>query len=162
MTLDEAIDQQVSLGQKDPLTIVAKITELHGVEWLHEQAAFLAPDFAAEIARRKLGEQRRHFEVALRPGVEISQSEMKTAGMWIPGGDEGVTVWKKAADLTSDDLRARASWYEKFAMGAVKRAHWCREVAGMMEDEGVRTLGKLKADLPQLPGPEELPALVPA
>lgn len=159
MTLEEAIDQQISLGHKDPLTIVSKVIDLNGIDWIREQGALRAEDIATELARHKLGEKRRGFEVALRPGVEISQSEMKTAGMWIPGGDEGVTIWKKAADLTSDDLRTRATWYEKFAGGALKRAFWCREVAEMIDEDGVKTLGKLKRDLPQLPNETTLAEL---
>ena len=156
MTLEEAIEQQITLGQKDPLTIVEKLLGLYGQEWLHEQAAFLAPDIAAEIARRKLGEKRRKFEVALRPGQPLATAEMKTASFCVPATEHGFTTWKKAADVTAEDLRAKADWYDRFALGALKRSRWCRDVASLMEEEGAATLGALDRELPALPADEDM------
>jgi hypothetical protein len=141
--------------------IVAKIEQLHGSEWLQAEGAAHAADFAADRARRMIGSRRREFEIALKPGDEMSQADMKMAGVWIPAVD-GLPEWKKAADVTADDLDRKAGWYETFARGALKRAVWCRDVAGMMRAEGVVKLGKLKADLPPLPSEDDLPQLGPA
>lgn len=152
-TLDEAINQQIELGEMDPLTIARKIEKLHGEEWLAAQLAAQAESLVAEIARKRLGSVRRSAEIALRPGDEISQSDMKIAKVWVP--EHG---WKRAADLTRDDLLAKAAWYDKLVGAAAARAEWCREVAGMVAAEGVKKLGQLKQPLPQLPDGRELGA----
>lgn len=146
MTLDEAIEQQITLGGKDPVDIARRVESLFGREWITEQAAMFADEFVVTRARTKLSVHRRSAEVALRPGDEMSQADMKIAKAWIPGDG-----WVKVADLTADHLDKRASWYETFADASLKRALWCRDVAGMIRDDGVRTLGKLKRPLPALP-----------
>lgn len=149
MNLEEAIGQLITLGEKDPLTIVEKLVHRHGKEWLDEQATLYAADFAADMARRVLGAQRRHSEVALRPGDQVTSAELKVRSYWVP--EQG---WKPAKDLTATDLRARAAFYERLSHGALQRAAWCREVAALMESEGAEKLGKLKAALPPLPEDE--------
>jgi hypothetical protein len=147
MTLDEAITQLIGLGEKDPLEIARKIEARYEPEWLVEQLAAQAESLIAGIARQRLGSIRRSAEVALRPGDAISQAEMRVAKVWVPE-----VGWKTAADLTVDDLRAKAAWYERLAGAAIARAKWCREVAQMMTDDKVATLRRLKRPLPELPG----------
>jgi hypothetical protein len=154
VTLEEAITQLVNLGEKDPVTIVEKLLNRHGAEWLREQGAFYASDFAAEMARRMLSAGRRSSEIALRPGDQVTTAELKVRSYWVP--EQG---WKPAAELTPNDLRARALFYERLAHGAMHRAVWCREVADLMEAEGAPKLGKLKAALPPLPSDGEIPLL---
>ena len=146
MNLEEAIAQLIGLGEKDPLVIARKIEERQGHAWLVEQLSAYAEDLVAELARQRLGSRRRTAEVAIRPGDPITSAEMKIATTFIPG-----VGWKKYADLTADDLDVRASMYDRLATAMGVRSAWCREVAGLMRAEGVRTLGKLKADLPVLP-----------
>jgi len=153
VTLDEAIAQQIELGEMDPLTIARNIEKLYGNEWLTGELSSLAESLVAGIARQRLGSVRRSAEVALRPGDAMSQAEMKVAKVWVP--NEG---WKVAANLTQDDLLAKAAWYERLAGAALARADWCREVAGMIASEGVTKLGRLKRPLPPLPDGRELEA----
>lgn len=155
VTLDEAIHQQIELGQKDPLTIARNIAKLMGEDWLREEVAARAEDFVTTLARHALGSQRRSSEIALRAGDQIATSELKLRSYWVPG--EG---YKPAHELTADDLRARASWYDGLAIAASRRAEWCRDVAGLMDAEGAKTLGRLKASLPPLPDEADL-ALAP-
>lgn len=157
-TLDEAIRQQVSLGANDPLEIVAKLDKAYGHEWVLEQLVPLASDIVADMARRALGEVRRAAEIVVRPGDVVSQADLKIAKVWVPTRD-GFTVYKPFGKLTADDLDARAAWYENFAKGALRRAAWCREVSALMRAEGVALLGKLKAQLPELPAAADLPEL---
>lgn len=154
MTLEEAIQQEITLGQKDPLEIARRIAISQGDEWVTEQLALLAEDLVAELARRRLGSQRRGAELALRPGDTAASSELKIRSAWVPGSG-----WKRAADLTTDDLLMRAAWYERLAGASLRRASWCREVVDLMAQEGVKTLGKLKSALPPLPDEVEPLAL---
>ena len=106
-----------------------------------------------EIARKQLGQRRRGFELALKPGLPMTHANMKLAGFWIPDVD-GVPAWKAARDVTPDDLDRRAAWYESFAIGVLRRAQWCRQVASLMRQEGAPVLSRLRAELPPLPEPE--------
>ncbi len=153
MNLDEAIGNLIELGEMDPLVIARKIEERHGAEWLHDELAACAEQLVAGIARQRLGSVRRSAEVALRPGDEMSQAEMKIAKVWVP--EEG---WKVAANLTIEDLIAKAIWYERLMSAAGIRAQWLREVAQMMIEDGAKKLGALKRPLPPLPGIDELEA----
>lgn len=154
MNLDEAINQLVELGEKDPLDIARKIEKRYGTEWVQEELSAHAETLIAQMARQRLGALRRSAEIALRPGDTIAQGDMKIAKAWVPN-----VGWKVAADLTSDDLLVKAAWYERLAGASLRRAEWCREVAGMILTEGVPKLGRLKAPLPPLPDqPDELEA----
>jgi hypothetical protein len=150
VNLQEAISQQITLGQKDPLEIARRIGNQFGPEWISGQLLPYAEDFISDMARRQLGARRRAAEVALRPGNDVANAEFGLVSMWIPGSD-GVGFWKRAADLTAEDLEARARRYDGLALGSMKRAKWLREVVSMMAAEGVRTLGLLQAALPSLP-----------
>jgi hypothetical protein len=145
MTLDEAIEQLVTLGEKDPAEIVKKLQHRHGEKWLRTQVAARAEEVTLEFARRILGSARRRGELALRAGDAMSQAEMQITTAWVPG-----VGWKVAADLTRDDLLARAGWYERFADASLRRAEWCRDVVARMDDEGVERLGDI-SELPPLP-----------
>ena len=146
MTLDEAITQLIELGEKDPLEIARKIEKRHGTDWLASELSAQAEQLVAQIARQRLGAVRRSAEVALRPGDEVSQADMKIAKVWVP--EHG---WKVAAELTSEDLLLKAAWYERLSFAASSRAQWCREVAEMIVADGVSKLGRLKRPLPPLP-----------
>ena len=151
MTLEEAINQMIELGEKDPLTITDKLAQRHGEEWLREQASLYAHDLAADMARHMLGSRRRGSEVALRTGDQVSSAELKLRSYWVPE-----VGYKPAHQLTADDLLARAAFYDKLESAARQRAAWCREVVDLMVAEGAKTLGKLRAALPPLPDEETL------
>ena len=146
MNLEQAIQQMIELGEKDPLEIARKIEKRYGAEWLASELSAHAEQLVAQIARQRLGAIRRSAEVALRPGDDMSQQDMKIAKVWVP--DQG---WKVAAELTADDLLLKAAWYERLAGAAMTRASWCREVAEMIVGDGVTKLGRLKRPLPPLP-----------
>lgn len=150
-TMEEAIEQLISLGFGDPVVIADKLDEMHGEEWAIAQLAAHRHDIFAEIARKKLGSVRRSAELALRPGDQMASAEMKIAKTWVPGKG-----WHPVADLTAEDLAAKAAWYRSLASAATRRAVWCDEVIALMESEGVKTIGRLKAALPPLPDAEGL------
>lgn len=155
MSLEEAIQQLVNLGESDPWEIAKKIEKRNGREWVKEALSEHAEDLIADMARRQLGAIRRRAEVALRPGDTLAEAEFKIAKTWVPG-----TGWKAAGDLTSFDLLAKATWYESAAQAAAVRSAWCREVARLMEMEGAEKLSQLKAELPALPDADSVLELV--
>ena len=153
MTLEDAIAQFVNLGEKDPVVIARKLIEREDEEWLGEQLRGYAEDLIADMARRRLGSVRRSAQLALRPGDELTSAQMKIVKAWVPGLAGG--EWKRASELTPEDLDAQAKWYESLAGAVVRRAMWCRQVAAMIRSEDCGKLGKLKATLPALPDPPE-------
>lgn len=157
LTLYEAIEQLVNLGERDPIEIAEKIKTRNDRRWLRDQLEALADDIIADGARRQLGSVRRKLELALRPGDQLSSSEFRIAKAWVPGSG-----YKVAGDLTRDDLLARAAWYETFADASVRRATWCRDVVSLMDAEGVLTLGALKATLPELPAADDVAGVLAA
>ena len=157
MNLEEAIAQLIGLGEKDPLVIARKLETQYGHDWVVEQISAYAEDLVAELARQRLGALRRTAEVAIRPGDPITSSEMKLKSIWISG-----VGYKRVADVTPEDLDARAAMYDRLMRGMGMRAEWCRETAALMRAEGARTLGKLKTALPVLPDDASIAELVAA
>jgi hypothetical protein len=145
MHLDDAIEQLVILGYRDPLDIARKIIDLHGEDWVNKELGTLAEDIISNLARHKLGNIRRSAEVALSPGDYIAENRMKIAKFWVPGFG-----YKQVAELTAGDLRAKADWYSAFRRAAHRREIWCLETASLIEAEGVVTIGELQAPLPAL------------
>jgi hypothetical protein len=155
-SLEAAVRQLIELGFTDPLQIARRLEAMHDSDWLATQLVMLSEDVIAEMARKQLGQRRRGYELALRPGQALDQTKLKLAGFWIPAED-GTPAWKAAGEITPEDLDRRAAWYESFAIGVLRRAQWCRQVAALMRHEGVPVLAQLRAELPPLPEPELLP-----
>lgn len=145
MNLHESIANLVDTGHADPAVIALKIMERHDEDWIARELLAEAGDLITEIARRELGARRRRAEVTLAPGDAVSQGELRIAKAWVPN-----VGWKVAGDLTREDLISRASWYERFADASTRRAEWCREVAALMDEQGVSRLGEVTGDLPVL------------
>jgi hypothetical protein len=156
LSLEAAVRQLIELGFKDPLAIARRLEAMHDADWLATQLVMLSEDLIAEMARKQLGQRRRSYEVALRPGQPLAAANMKLVGFWIPAAD-GTPTWKAAGEVTPVDLERRAAWYESFAIGVLRRAQWCRQVAALMRAEGAPVLAELRAELPPLPEPEPLP-----
>jgi hypothetical protein len=154
-SLEAAVRQLIELGFNDPLEIARRLEAMHEPDWLASQLTLLSEDLIAEMARKELGRRRRGYEVALRPGQPIAQAKLRLVGLWIPAED-GTPSWKVASEITPEDLDRRAAWYESFAIGVLRRAQWCRQVAALMRHEGAPVLGRLRAELPPLPEPEPL------
>jgi len=154
-SLEGAVRQLIELGYKDPIAIARRLESLYDAAWLATQLVMLSEDLIAEMARKQLGQRRRGYELALRPGQPLAEANMRLAGFWIPAAD-GTPLWKAAGDVTPEDLDRRAAWYESFAIGVLRRAQWCRQVAALMRVEGASVLSQLRVELPELPEPEVL------
>jgi hypothetical protein len=161
-TLDEAIEQAITLGQKDPIEIVKRLRESFGDEWFAEQVSGYADDFVAEMCRQRLNAQRRGAIAVLssRAIRDKASSEVMIQSVWIPSQD-GYPLYKRVADVTAAEWRSRADYLDRLAIGVLKQSRWARDVADLIDGEGVTTTGDLRVALPQLPANEDidLPAL---
>lgn len=146
MTLEGAIQQQIEIGERDPIIIADKIVDLYGRDWMCEQLCEQAEHLVAGIARSRIGSQRRVTQLNLKPGNPVPQAELKIRSFWVPGKG-----YVRAADLTSDNLESRAAWNDRFIATVDRHSSWCRQVAAMIRSEGAKNLGRLKAELPALP-----------
>lgn len=151
MHLDDALEQLVIIGERDPIDIARKIIDRNGEDWVSRELLALAEDIIAQFARQKLGSVRRSAEIALHPGDYVSEGRMKEAKFWVPGSG-----WKQVADLTAEDLRTKATWYATFRRAAARREIWCLETADLIDAQGVVTVGQLEVPLPALPEDDEV------
>lgn len=154
LDLEEAIEQLINLGEKDPLVIARKLIERNGEEWAQHEVALRAEDYIQIIARMRLGATRRSAEVALRPGDERSQIEFRVSSIWIP-----MEGWLPASAVTAPMLREKAAFYGKLADAAIRRRYWYLEVADLMDAQGAGTLAEYNGDLPPLPAAGDIPEL---
>lgn len=153
--LDGAISQQITLGEKDPVMVARKVIALYGRFWVRNELAARDEDIVADLARRKLGSQRRNAAARITPGKPMTSEEMKLKSTWVPRKD-GTWEWKSFAAFTADDHDARAAWYEKQATADMRTATWHRRIAEMLREDKVKTTGALKRELPPLPEDDEI------
>jgi hypothetical protein len=142
LSLEEAIQQIINLGQHDPLTVTREIEERYEIEWLKEELYALREEFISYLARQRINNRRRSAMTALRKG---KPGDLMLAGEWVPNWG-----WKRLADWTAADLRSRENYYRKIAGSALLLADWCRQCIEIMETEKAKTLGKVKTPLPAL------------
>lgn len=158
MNLDEAIGQLITLGEKDPVEIARKVEQRHGSEWLASELLAHAESIVAEVARKRLGAERRAAVVKIEPRTVADVGEVKTKSVWIPDLlAPGVGGHKRMADCTPEEFERRAGWLDRLASSVSQQAGWFRDLAARMRDEGARTFKGFKGELPTLP-PDELGA----
>lgn len=155
MTLEDAVVQQIELGEKDPGEIARKVEHLFGRDWLAAELLAHAEGFVSEIARQRLGAARRAAVVRIEPRTLADMAEVKTKSVWIPDLlAPGVGGHKRMAECTADDFDHRASWLERLASSVTVQADWFRDLAARMRDEGARTFKGYRGELPTLPTTE--------
>lgn len=154
MNLAQAIAQQINLGQKDPAEIAKRILSDNDQDWLGSELLALAEDVIEELARHQLGTERRKAIALLKPRDQRGQGDAMLKSVWVPS-EHGFTEYKRVADMTAPDWRARADWLDRLVLGIMKQAIWCREVARLIEDAGFEKTGEL-GELPPLPEDNEL------
>lgn len=158
-TLDEAIAQQIALGEKDPLTIARKVERLNGREWLAERLLELGEDIVAERARRRLDANRRAGVLAIRPGAGLKKAELGLETVWVPNAlAPGVGARKPLNECTPEDFDAVASYREGIVRKVLAHAAWFREVAARMRTAKAATFREFKGEVPELPESDELEA----
>lgn len=146
ITLEEAIQQQVELGRKDPHEFYDILVAQLGDELQAIAKPYLA-DFVSEMARQKLNAARRQA-VAKISDKTISDGEVMLKSLWVPA--KGEIVYKRIADMTAADFEARANYLERMVRGIQRHADWCRTCATAIRKAKVKTAGKLR-ELPPLP-----------
>lgn len=145
-TLEELIDQQISLGHKDPHQIPELLEKQLGEELLLIVRPYLA-DFISEMARQRMNNARRRDVVNIN-ATNADKRETLLHSLWVPDDGAGIT-YKRIADMTAEDFDARGQYLERMASGIATHARWCREVADMIRRHGVQSAGQLPR-LPQL------------
>lgn len=152
--LEGAIEEIIDEGIRDPAAITRLLAERHGEAWVWGQLMARAEEFIAEISRRLLARHRpTSTALVLRPGDSGNLSRIRARLFWIPS-----VGYKPLSEVTSQDMRARAVFYENLSVRSRQAQHWCLNVADLMDSEGVRTLAELRVELPPLPSTMEVTA----
>lgn len=145
-TLDRLIDQQITLGLKNPHDCFEALERKLGPDLFELARPYLA-DFISEMTRQKLNAQRRSDLAKITP-TTVTDPEVKLRSLWVPA-DSGIT-YKRIADMTADDFDARATYLERMLIGLSRHIGWCRNVADELRRRDVETAGQLE-QLPALP-----------
>ena len=154
LSLEEAITQLINLGEKDPLTIARKLADLHGGNWVAEQLAARWEDILAEIARQRLGNERRASVHALSErGAKVTKREAVLASVFIPSKG-----WIVLGEATREDLAEREAYMRRLAGGLYLWADWFGDLRELLEAQGVEKVRQLRGALPPLPPKGELGA----
>lgn len=152
--LEEAIEEIIEEGVRDPATITRLLAERHGEAWVWGQLVARAEEFIAEISRRLLARHRpSSTDLVLRPGASGDLSRIRARQFWVPN-----VGFKLLSEVTSEDMRARAVFHENLAVRSHQAQHWCLNVADLMDSEGARTLAELSVPLPSMPSTMEVTA----
>lgn len=147
MSLERAIEQQISLGHTDPHEFPDLLKRALGEELVPAAMPYL-DDWISEMARHRLGALRRAAVAKITP-ENLGDPKTLQRSMWVPSGD-GKLTYKVIGQMTPEDFDARAEFLERLVHGVRVHAQWCRECAERMRSEGVRVAKKLSA-LPPLP-----------
>lgn len=147
MTLEEAIEQIVKLGEKDPLEIARKVIRRYDEKWLAAELVGHGEEIVAEIARQRLGHNRRSSVAAL-PAVLTGKKpkrEIMLASIFIPGVGH-----KALGDCTAADHAAREQFYLNISDSALRWAAYHGEWKAAILAQGVERTSQVKGPLPEL------------
>lgn len=142
MNLREAIEQQVNLGNRDPLTVADNVLRLYGEEtvasWLDVRTVVF------DAARQYLSMSRRGAEARASQHALPSEqaSEMRRESVWVDGKG-----YVDADDLTADDCLVRAEHYRTLAAQNEAKARLYESWAAAIRAAGVGTLGEVPEHL---------------
>lgn len=146
-TLEEELEQLISLGYKDPHEYPDLLRRKLGEDLLEITAPYI-DNFLSDMARQRLNSIRR-ASVARITNTGLADPGFALHSLWVPG-DDGKITYKKIADMTAQDFEDRAAYLEAMAHGIAASAQWCRDVADLMRAEKVKVAGKL-SKFPPLP-----------
>lgn len=147
-TLEDLIDQQITLGHKDPHEFAELIERAMGDELLELVKPYLA-DFITEMGRQRLNAIRR-ASVARITKTGLQDPKIMLQSMWVPDLEHRSIIYKRIADMTAKDFDDRAIYLEHMANGIARSAQWCRDCADAIRNANVATAGELD-HLPPLP-----------
>lgn len=148
--MEQAIQQMINLGVKDPLEGARKCVDLYGVRWVAEELAANWEPFIAEAFRQALGNQRRAAIVSIgdraRRGGKVAKREAVLCSMFIPS--KGYIA---LGDATAEDLAEAAAYRRKMADGLHRWADFYESVQALVVDQGVARVRDVRGSLPELP-----------
>lgn len=149
-SMEEAVEQLLEEGHRDPIEIAGLVEERYGSEWVLSQVN--ASEVVAQVARLRIGALRRAAEKQpTRFRAQIRRrTDLMAQTKWVP--DVG---YKLLADLTANDCRAIIGHYDLLIQAAGLHKSFFEDCLTLIEQENVKTLGEIKAELPALPAGSE-------
>lgn len=149
MDLDEAISQQVELGEKDALAVAEKILSLYGKDWLANELLAHAEDIIVTRVHHLLDAQRRNAIVSIRSNRGLQKAELGLKTIYVPNLlGNGVGARKPLNECTAEDFDAAAGYRESIARSVLNHAGWLREVSARMRSQGAGTFGEYTGEVP--------------
>lgn len=154
-TLERLVEQQITLGLKNPHECFQLLERKLGPADLVEVARPYLSEFISEMARQKINAQRRSSIAKITP-ESVADPEVKLRSLWVPSSvqEQGI-VYKRIADMTADDFEARAAYLERMLLGLSRHIGWCRAVANEIRRTKKTTAAELK-ELPALPDIDDI------
>lgn len=143
ITLREAIEQTISLGESDPSTIAANVIARYGEEIV--LAELDALEYTASVARNVLGARRRSSIGSLAKVDTSRKRDLMLDVKWLPG-----IGYVKLGELTADQFDLAAATYRKGSETLARYADWCEAQAVLMREQNVEFYRQVKGSLPAL------------
>lgn len=144
-TLRDAVMEIVNDGERDPVKVVARLSEFYGQKWLLRQIVGIIAIMVAEAQGTGRGriEPRARTESGL-PRVQKASGDFFQSARWV----NAEIGWRRLADLTESDCREIAAQYDLLATVAGRHSAWFIEVADRLRDEGALSVGEIIDLLP--------------
>lgn len=148
--LQDAIRQQINLGERDPLTIYRKVESLYGSEWLAAQLVAYRQDIVSEIARHELGASRRASlsAVVRSTGGKVAKREKMLASVFVPGAG-----WRAFGECNREEVASVIALYRRLEMASRRYGDFYQRVLDLMVEQGAETVKQLRGALPDVPPP---------
>lgn len=148
MTLREAIEKAISLGEHDPHRIAETVAKRYDKKWLAAELLGLADEIVPDLARRMLTSQRRS-SLSLATIGTVERGDLMLRAAWLPG-----VGWVEFGKFTADDFDRLAATYRKGARALDRYADWCESAAAAMRAAKAGEFREL-TEIPELPPAEE-------
>lgn len=152
MTLQEAIEQAINLGEKDPRAIAATLRKRYDDKWLASELMQIADDVISGEARKILSGERRSSQSLGKIG-SLPKRDLMLQAAWLPG-----LGWIEFGKFTTANFETLALQYRKGAAALSRYAEWCEASAALMREQEVAEFRQVKGQLPALPPPEVVAA----
>jgi hypothetical protein len=150
VTLREAIEQQISIGIKDPREIAQAIGKHFDSQWLASELLTIAEDIVVDLARHQLSSSRRSA-MSLTRVAQLPRRDLMLQAAWLPG-----IGWVEFGRFTAEMFDRLAGQYRKGAAALSRYAEWCESNATLMRDQGVEEFRQVRGALSALPAAEAI------
>lgn len=144
LSLRQAIEQSVGLGETDPASISRQVIARYGVDLVLAEVD--PAKFAEDFARRVIGERRRTGIRSIVRGKPMQREAVMLQIVWLPG-----LGYVKLGELTADQFDAAAASSRKAASTISRYAEWYEQQAALMRAQGATHYREVVGELPELP-----------